>query len=307
MSACDTFSSFAPFDSGNHAVPVQSNNGAQNNHNINSVYNKANLPKEQCFSENCEQQGYASQFARRYDGCADNRELTGLKDDACYTDCRANTARRPMKYQTRDFHYLGCNPQSLCYPGFYTDDGPGLPRCAIDVDSNLRNESTLTNLGFPQQLSCLPTPTVPYLGKGCLEADTEMELRPKQVSRDKPCLPRETNYHERHFDFFDHLCYNPNAVDNTVFPYNQSGMDTRHIRQEPHRTGTGCRPLVSIAGGEIQNRDCDQKEVFKYTAGRFDDRGNKSNVNLKGANQKNRFSQYNPDLTGGYKAPHRKY
>ena len=304
MAACDTFSTFAPANVAPMA-PVQANATNQNQHAMTRVYNGIATPNEQCFAGNCEQPTFASAGARRFDGCADNRELAGIRDDPCYVDCRANTARRPMKYQTRDFHYLGCNPQSLCYPGFYPDDGPGIPRCAVDVDSHLRIDPPLTNLGFPQQLRCLPASTVPFLGRGCLEPDTEMELRGKDTNGSKPCLPRETNFYERHFDFFDHLCYNPNAVENTVYPYNQAGMDTRHIRQEAHRNGINCRPLLAVAGGDLQNRNCDQKETFKYSAGRFDHRGNKKNVNLVGANKLNRFGPYNPDLTGGYKSTHR--
>lgn len=283
-------------------APFNSNGG---NYSNVSAYQRIQDNTEECYNNNCEIPTTGSQMARRFDTCPDNRKLAGLGDDPCYVDCKSNTARRPLKYVTRDFHYLGCNPQSLCYPGFLTDDGPGIPRCAIDVDSHLRIDPPLTNLGFPQQLRCLPAPTVPFMGRGCLESDAEMELRGKDTNASKPCLPRETNYYERHFDIFDHLCYNPNAVDNTVFPYNQSGMDTRHARQEPHRNGAGCKPLFSIAGGDFQNRGCDQKETWKYSAGRFDNRGNKTSVNLMKSNQKNKFGQYNPDLTGGFKSPHR--
>lgn len=249
----------------------------------------------------------ASQNAQRHYNCPDNREQTGLRDDPCYIDCEANTARKPMKYITRDFHYQGCNPQSLCYPGYFTDDGPGIPRCAIDTDSELRNERPLTNLGFKQQLRCLPAPTIPFMGKGCVNTDVEMDLRGEDTNGSKPCLPRETNYHNRHFDIFDHLCYNPNAVDTTVYPYSQSGMDTRHIRQEPHRNGVSCKPLLSIAGGDFQTRNCDQKETFKYSRNRFDQYGNLNSVDLNSNNKKNKFNQFNPDLTGGFKAPHRNF
>lgn len=230
---------------------------------------------------NCEHPSLAGQLAKRYSNCPDYREQTGLRDDICAVDCRANTGRRPLKYQTRNFHYAGVNPHSLCEVGIgLMDDGVGISQCAIDVDSHLRIDPPLTNLGFPQQLRCLPT-QMPFLGRGCVDTDVEMHLRGKDTNGSKPCLPRETNFHDRHFDHFDHLCYNPNAVENTVFPYNQSGMDTRHIRQQPHRNGVGCRPTVAVNGGDLRIRNCDQKEAHKYSAGRFDDRGNKNSVNLQ--------------------------
>lgn len=195
-----------------------------------------------------------SDVATRYKHCIDDRALTRRFDDPCYIDCRANTARAPLKYVTRNFHDLGCNPQSLCFPGFMPRDGHGIPSCAVDTDSKLKTETPLTNLGFKQQMRCLPVPTVPFLGKGCLESDTEMQLRGLDTYNDKSCLPREISFYERHFQTpaFEALCYNPNAVEHTVFPYHQVGMDTRHIRQEPHRQGVNCKVKLveeGVCGG----------------------------------------------------------
>lgn len=186
-----------------------------------------------------------------YDNNAHNvyDNQTRLTDDPCYLDCRANTSRKQIKYITRNFRDLEnnmgqaggmCNPprQFLNHVTMQSWDGPGVPACNIDVDSHLRIDPILTNLGFPQQLPTFPAPTIPYLGKGCYNPEIEMDLRGQTTSEPNSCLPRETNYYERHFDFFDHLCYNPNNVDHTVYPVNQAGMDTRHLLQSKLR-GSG--------------------------------------------------------------------
>ena len=191
----------------------------------------------------------------KYKECPDYSVPARIHEDPCYIDCRANTSRKPLKYITRDFHNLGCNPNSLCYPGFLPQDGHGLPKCAIDVDSELRNGSRMTQLRFPQQLKCLPVPTVPFLQRGCHEPDTEMELRGLDTYSDKAAQPKDTCFYERHFDIFDHLCYNPNAVDNTVWPGYQGGVDTRHKRLEPYR-GVHCATTFPLNPRVCQNRSC---------------------------------------------------
>ena len=202
--------------------------------------------------------------SRKYDQYSNHRSETNLKSDPCAIDCQANTARRPLKYSTTDFHNLGCNPQSLCSPWVGPpSDGPGIARCAIDVDSHLRNDSKLTQIRYKQQLRCLPVPTIPFLGRGCLDSDMEMSLRGKDTYADKSCLPRESNYEQRVYQHFDHLNYNPNAVNHTVFPYNQGGLPTRHIFLETYRNGENCKQMNF------------PQSCNSLKKGNFDNRGNK--------------------------------
>jgi hypothetical protein len=163
-------------------------------------------------------------------------EGSGLHDDACYLDCTDTTKRKPLKYMTRNFHDRGCNPRELCFPGFLPKDGEGWAQCDIDNDSGLRH-SKLTNAGFPQQFGGLPKPTVPFQGNGCIDTDTEMDLRGLDTFADKSCLPRDVAFHNRRFDYLDHLCYNPVAVKNVVWNGYQTGMDTRQQRIEDYSSG----------------------------------------------------------------------
>lgn len=193
----------------------------------------------------------ASEYKHQIDSCPDVRQGAGLRDDPCYLDCQAVTVQKPLKYITRNFHDRGCNPREMCYPGFLPQDGEGWAQCDIDNDSKLRH-SKLTAVGQPQQLSALPVPTVPFMGNGCLNTDTEMNLRGLVTYNDKACMPRDTAYHNRRFDFFDHLCYNPVAVKNTVWNGNQAGADTRQQRME------GYKRCDNVGGSSVEGTMFDE-------------------------------------------------
>jgi len=166
---------------------------------------------------------------RKYDVCPDSQDFTSLRDDPCYLDCQAKTVQKPLKYMINNFHNRGCNPRELCFPGYLPQDGEGWAQCDMDNDSDLRF-AKLTNAGYPQQMPALPVPTVPFMGSGCLDSDTEMKLRGLDTFADKSCQPKDSAFHNRRFDFFDHLCYNPNAVKNTIWNGYQIGSDTRQQR-----------------------------------------------------------------------------
>lgn len=171
---------------------------------------------------------------RKYDNCPDNNRLTRLTDDPCAIDCRSYTSQKPIKFVTTNFHNMGCDPKSLCYPGYLPQDGNGWAQCNMDTDSDLRH-SKLTQLRFKQQQKSLPVATVPFMGRGCLDTDIESSLWGADTYADKACQPKDSNFHNRHFSHFEALCFNPNAVKNTVWPGNQSGVDTRHQRKENYK------------------------------------------------------------------------
>lgn len=212
---------------------------------------------------------------RKYDKYPDNQKWTRDYDDQCYVDCRANTSRRPLRYITRNFHDLGLNPNSLQFPGFLPQDGEGVHPSGIDVDSDLRF-SQLTNMSFPQQLQCLPVPTIPLLQKGCLDVTAEMELRGKDTYGDKTCKPQETTFYERSFQIFDHLGYNPNDVNKSVYPdCNQTGIDTRHLHVEPYRNGVNCTGLKLSLNGGARAGNCSFRQTYPYVKNRYDKFGNR--------------------------------
>jgi hypothetical protein len=212
---------------------------------------------------------------RKHDKCSDNREWTRDYDDPAYIDVRANQSRRPVKYVTRNFHQLGLNPESLCYPGFLPQDGKGIHPGGINIDSNLRFAS-LTNKSYPQQLECLPVPTIPFLQRGCLDADVEMELRGKDTYSGKESIPTETEFHNRHFDYFDHLCYNPNDPDHTVLPTPLFvGINTRHNHVESYRSGAQCTNVQSAIAGGAKQAPCSFTTTHRFTKKAHDKRGNR--------------------------------
>jgi hypothetical protein len=137
----------------------------------------------------------------------------------------------------------------------------------------MRNDSKLTNIGLKQQLRCLPAGTVPFLGRGCLEPDTESELRGVDTTSKKSCNPKSSEFYKMSFEIFDSLCYNPQAEGTVVFPVNESGVDTRHTFMETYRNGENCKPGRNFSP---TMRNCDVKEMHKYSAGRYDSRGNKT-------------------------------
>lgn len=216
-----------------------------------------------------------------YDNLPDNSQWTRLGDDIAYIDDKANRSRRPLRYITRDFHNQGLNPNSLGYPGFFPQDGEGIHPSGINIDSAMRY-SALTNQAFPQQLPCLPVPTIPLLQKGCLDVKTEMELRGKDTYADKACNPKDSTFYERFFQTpaFEALCYNPNHPDISVFPAcNQTGIDTRHLRTEPYRSGLHCSNLQLAVKGGARTGNCSFRQSHPYAANRYNSLGQRVNLN----------------------------
>ena len=212
-----------------------------------------------------------------YDNLPDNSQWTRLGDDIAYIDDKANRARRPLKYITRNYHTLGLNPNSLGYPGFFPQDGDGIHPAGINVDSGMRY-APLTNMSFPQQLRCLPVPTIPLLQKGCLNSNQEMELRGKDTYGDKACNPKDSTFYKRFFQTpaFEALCYNPNSVDSSVYPAcNQTGIDTRHLRIEPYRSGVNCSNVQLMVNGGARTGNCSFRQSYPFAANRYDSLGNR--------------------------------
>lgn len=239
---------------------------------LDQAFNRIKVGPEPKERLSCETKGFASKNSRKYDQFPNHAKQTNLWADDCAVDCKANTARRPLKYAVTDFHSLGTNPIAISSPWVGApDDGPGISRCAIDTDSHLRNDSKLTNINLRQPLPCFPIQS-PFLGRGCHDPDVEMALRGKDTYADKSCLPKSSNFHpDRSFQIFDHLGYDPQREKHVVFPYNQSGLGTRHIFMETYRNGENCKQNRNFP----PMRNCDQKESHVYSAGRYDTRGNK--------------------------------
>lgn len=166
-------------------------------------------------------------YSDKYENCGDQRKrLTSLSDDPCYIDCKSNTQRAEFGFRIENFRKKKCNPRDLCYPGYLPRDGEGFAQCDIDTDTDLRY-SRLTRVGNPQQLRGLPI-HVPFMGNGCLDTDTESQLRSVDTFTSNVCQPRDSSFHNRTFDIFDHMCFNPNAVKNTVWDGSVIGEDTRN-------------------------------------------------------------------------------
>lgn len=188
----------------------------------------------------------------KYQDCADNRELTRLSEDSCSRAYRHDQSTKPIKYITRDFRTLGLNPQSVCYPGFLAQDGVGIPDMGIDSDSHLRIEKPLPRCADVQQLPALQKPTKPFMGRGCGEPGIENDLRAGLFNRpNKSCQPKGTDFEQRSFQIFDHLCYDPQRVDTVVMPkqFNSKiggvqcnylgGCDSRHSYDQEDIRGNG--------------------------------------------------------------------
>lgn len=166
--------------------------------------------------------------------CSFVGKRTSAADDGCYVDYKESTSTKPMKYLVNNFHREGCAPNDVCYPGYMPSRDKGLSQCRIDDDTDLRFRK-LTRARTPQQLACVPMATVPYMGRGCVSSDTEMQLRSAMTTvGGKPCKPYDTAHYERRFEVFDHLCFNPNATQNVIWPDTRGGMDTRQQRVETY-------------------------------------------------------------------------
>lgn len=232
---------------------------------------------------------------RKYDSCPDNNRLTRLTDDPCAVDCRSYTSQKPIKFITTNFHNLGCDPKSLCYPGYLPKDGNGWAQCKMDTDSELR-QSKLTQLRFKQQQKSLPVATVPFMGRGCLNTDIESNLWGVDTYADKPCQPKDTRFHDRHFSHFESLCFNPNAVKNTVWPGNQSGVDTRHQRKENYSSGLG-----NVGPNNVNPRNPAAFAKYSQVSGKLGVFGPDNNTSYNPSEYQGNYSHlnisgYNPRL-----------
>lgn len=185
------------------------------------------------------------------DKFCNQRDLTKTSEDPCYLFRRDKDSRKPLKYVTYNYHPYGCNVQATCYPGQFYDDGH-VNGCNIQDESKLkiRHGNVLTNRNVHQELPALPV-QMPRI-KGCFDVDPNSALRWQTTDNWKPCTNvTEQSFSDRTFQYFDHLCYNPQDAD-YIIPedsfrqeyhdprYSRSGVDTRHDRLEKYRNGQAC-------------------------------------------------------------------
>ena len=122
--------------------------------------------------------------------------LTRLRDDNCYNNTRDIQNMSAIDYLIKPFKDCACpsqnvqqiaiNEPTITYRDGYGWTGPD--GCNIDADSAVRNSQNLTNMRYIQQLYTRPYPTVPYMGRGTVNAELEnILITGEDTSQKKQC------------------------------------------------------------------------------------------------------------------------
>ncbi len=181
--------------------------------------------------------------------------LTRLNADKCYLDEKFKISSAPGDYNL--FNYYDCTCQAPAIKEISTknvmvtfNDGYGWSQCAIDKDSEFRTDpGKMTQVRSKKPLLTRPYLTVPYMGRGEGESDTESVLR----------IGEDTNEHRSgntlsgiYIDRFDpQLDHIKENVQNPIHLIQQDN-DINWIR--------GGQPSRQI----IRNQDYLQKCGFQY-------------------------------------------
>ena len=180
------------------------------------------------------------------------QELTRLNEDNCAITLKNRTTSKPGNY--RIFQPTKCDKKlintamkvSLNQPQILHKDGYGVSGCYIDIDSKLRNASSLTNMKVINQLYERPYLTTPYMGRGIGNICEETMMNPGESTMQKkqcnnlsgiytdrfipqiPCIERNTQ---------NNIHIIPEDNDNT---WVRGGQDSRQlVRNEEYLTKCG--------------------------------------------------------------------
>jgi hypothetical protein len=186
--------------------------------------------------------------------CKQN-ELGRLREDQCYIDQRDSESRKPFALQTWHYHPYGSKPQATCYPGQLYKDGHGIPRDAIDLESQVnRNPGyEMTRGKYRHQMDMFPV-QMPRV-RGWFDANTESSLRGEYDKKPAGCdNPAEKSFIPNTFQDFSALCYDPQdptyIIPEDTFNcsfkdakfYQWGGVDSRHDRMSTYRNGCDWKP-----------------------------------------------------------------
>ena len=123
-----------------------------------------------------------------------NNTRIGLDD--CYYRTRNGQNDASVDYMTRGFKDCNCGAKkvqdvAVNEPTMNYRDGFGwtsINGCNIDTDSNIRNSRNMTNMRYIQQLFTSPYLTVPYMGRGVVDAGFETDLvAGEDTTQKRPC------------------------------------------------------------------------------------------------------------------------
>lgn len=124
------------------------------------------------------------------------QQLTRLKEDKCYLNSQNQISAGPGNYNVTNYKDCECKAPntfdlSLQQPVVQYKDSYGWTStegCNIDNDSQFRNARNLTNLKEINQLFQRPYKTVPYMGKGAGDVNSESTLRNgEDTFQNRPC------------------------------------------------------------------------------------------------------------------------
>lgn len=166
---------------------------------------------------------------------ADQQQMSRLREDECYLRQRNYDSTKPWKFITYQYHPYSCKVAPTGYPGQYYNDGH-VGACSINADSKLKlSESKMTNPNLIHTLDNF-RPNWPHI-RGYYDPDIESPLvHSEWQPQKKSCLPSTgVSYTDRGYiwQYFDHLCYNPQDVNYVVNEhYFRGGIPTRNdLRQ----------------------------------------------------------------------------
>lgn len=175
---------------------------------------------------------------------------TSLLTDKCGQDVLEQQSVDPGNYMLTNYYGM-CNTNkqmdlALRERGSLVKNGFGHAMgCNIDNDSYMRNEVITTNPRMQHQLFLRPYLTVPYLGRGNGEPDTESFLRSGfQTDMSKACdvLADRSIIPER-MAYTRYWCPQDNVVED--FPFPRSGQDSRQdIRRSKYAQRCVTRPNI---------------------------------------------------------------
>lgn len=149
--------------------------------------------------------------------------LTRLSQDTCYRELEQITIQKMGQYKTRNHRKPLCQDPSILetslrQPVIIHKDGYGWTSkkgCNIDCDSKLRNARNLTNVRNINQLTPRLHSTIPYMGRGWRDIQTESILLPgNSTYQSRPCNSLSGVYIDRFTPQIPHI---KNNIQNTKY------------------------------------------------------------------------------------------
>lgn len=189
-----------------------------------------------------------------------NNEFNRLNNDACYINQRDASNNKKLKFITTNHIDLIEAKDNYNFFGMTTRNELFVPGEKIDTYSNLlngKNGQMLTNCNVRNGFGSLPMPTMPFKGQlhhgdVVIEDSIRINVEPKQ----KPCLPRESDFQKRTYSIFDESQQIPipkaiNSVEtpSAGFTLGRNGVATRFTQKANtinyNANGTNFKPHSS--------------------------------------------------------------